>query len=272
VGTVACKSQHTIEKHYVNNPALEQQITDLKNAASVNATKMEELNKVLVEEQKKREIFEKETADLKATLENTTDPVQYAKVKKECFDKFLQKLDPSLFNDRLYALDGKKHIGMYGVISTGKSTLINALFGRNLCAVGVGETTTEVKKIGEISNLVLWDLPGNSTHFNFLIFEQIAFLKSLSKICILVTASLNDPFYHDILKICGRIEQNVIIIINKIDDVEDNDRAGLKQQIKNELMAHYGKDAPIFMISARNQVRGNLGYCEWQQMQDSLIM
>jgi len=217
-------------------------------------------------------VFEKETAALKATLENATDPVQYAKVKKECFEKFLEKLDPDLFRGNLYAMDGKKHIGMYGLISTGKSSLINALFGSNQCEVGAGETTVEIKKVGEIFNLVLWDLPGNSTHFNFLVFEQIAFLKSLSKICIVVQSSLNDPFYHDLLKICARIQQNVVIIINKIDLVEENDRAGFKEQIKRELLNHYGKEAPICMISARNQIRGNLGYCEWQQMQDALIM
>jgi len=267
------KSSHTtIERHYVDNPALVQQIKDLQAAASTNSQKMEEVNKALEEEKNKRETFEKETADLKATLENTTDPTQYAKVKKECFDKFLQKLDPSLFNGKLYALDGKKHIGMYGSISTGKSSLINALFGQDLCQVGVGETTTEVKKIGEISNLVIWDLPGNSTHFNFLIFEQIAFLKSLSKICLVVQSSLNDPFYHDILKICARIQQPVVIIINKIDLVDEVDRSPLQLQIKRELVAHYGKEAPIFMISAKNQVRGVLGYCEWQQMQDALVM
>jgi len=156
---------------------------------------------------------------------------------------------------------------MFGCISTGKSQLINALFNQpGKCKVGAGETTKAIAKIGEINNMTLWDLPGNSVHFNFLVFEQLSFLKSLSKVCVIVEGSLNDPFYHDLLRVCKQLKQKIVVIRSKIDLVLEVERADLRAQINRELVVAYGEPAPLFFVSAKEFLAGNHNYADWQQM------
>jgi len=264
-------SSHTHTVEYRTDPALLQQIQELQKIARENEVRSKELEVSLRLEIENAKRFENEMEQLKTQLYSISDPEQYAEMQKKCFNQFLEKLDPSLFQQKLNDLDSKIHIGMFGVISCGKSQLINALFNeRDKCEVGAGETTQSITRVGDINaSITLWDLPGNSVKFDFLVFEQLAFLKSLSKVCICVNSSLNDPFYDSILKICYRLQQRVLIAITKIDIVEENERDGLKNQIMSELNNVYG-EAPVFCVSAKKFLAGEHNYAEWNELINEL--
>jgi predicted GTPase len=53
------------------------------------------------------------------------------------------------------------NIALFGITSTGKSTMLNKVIGSKEAARGASETTTEIKSCPG-TNFVLWDIPGRN--------------------------------------------------------------------------------------------------------------
>ena len=51
------------------------------------------------------------------------------------------------------------NIGVFGLTSTGKSTLLNVILGMKVAETGVGETTTKITPY-PATEFTLWDVPG----------------------------------------------------------------------------------------------------------------
>jgi len=149
--------------------------------------------------------------------------------------------------------------------------LINALFNDpEKCETGKGETTKEIKPIGECHGVKLWDLPGNSIHFSFLEFNHLCFLVSLSKVCICVESSLHDPFYNDLLRICKKLQLKVIIVITKMDSASQQESITLPAKIRNEATEVGYGEAPFFSISAKEKLDGKISY-DWGKFIEELV-
>ncbi|CAF3420499.1 unnamed protein product, partial [Rotaria sp. Silwood2] len=71
------------------------------------------------------------------------------------------------------------NIGLFGLTSTGKSTLINSLLGQNVADTGVGETTTKITPYNG-SIFTLWNVPGRNDEVSYFSMEYISFFKGLS--------------------------------------------------------------------------------------------
>jgi len=242
---------------------LKQQLEDIKKVAAQNAEDNKALQAKLDQAEKDKLAFDTEMAGLKAELEKDSDPTNFSEAKRRVFEKFLGKLDKKLFETKVFQ-DGKKNIGMFGIISAGKSMLINALFNdKTRCKTGKGETTKEIKEIGECHGVKLWDLPGNSVHFSFLEFQHLCFLASLTKVCVCVESSLLDPFYYELLTICKKLELNVIIAITKWDLAEDDEKAECLKKIHAEAKEVGYGNGPFFTISAQKKLEGDNNYANW---------
>ena len=112
----------------------------------------------------------------------------------ETVEKF--KRDLENFNN------AKVKCGIIGRSGTGKSSLINAIVGEEVSAVGEIETTTEIGKPIEHRGLLFFDLPGSSTT-NFPIDSYVEKMGIKNFDCvILVTA---DRFYEDDLILIDEI-------------------------------------------------------------------
>jgi len=260
-------SQPQVVHH--QDPALKRELEKMADQLKNNQAEMDKLRTQLEQAKKDKDTYEMQVADIKAELDKASNPQDYLVAKRKSFDRFLEKINNQMFQSKVFS-DGKLNVGMFGVISAGKSMLINALFNESeKCETGKGETTQEIKAIGESHGVKLWDLPGNSINFSFLEFEHLCFLASLSKVCVITESGLHDPFYNELLRICKKLQLKVIIVITKMDQASEKERTSLPAIIRKEATEVGYGDAPLFSISAKDKLEGKITY-DWGKFIEEL--
>jgi len=145
-------------------------------------------------------------------------PKEFAQTVKSITEKFLNSLkglDLSIVP--LKEKDQHAHICFAGPTSSGKSTTLNALFGKKVCETGIEETTMEIKPLGTHNDgYNVHDMPGNNDRISYLEFETICFFKSMSLVVIIYD---NDPAaVMDLIKLCDSLKVSFVAVRNKIDD------------------------------------------------------
>ncbi|CAF4371078.1 unnamed protein product, partial [Rotaria sp. Silwood2] len=128
-------------------------------------------------------------------------------------------------------LDGT-NIGLFGLTSTGKSTMLNALLGQKVAGTGVGETTTKIKPYNG-TKFVLWDVPGRNDEVSYFSMEYISFFKGLSRRLILIQATVREN--SSMMKLLDEIGLHYDIVFNKFDKVEPEEQEAVKNQIQSEI-------------------------------------
>ncbi|CAF4031870.1 unnamed protein product [Rotaria magnacalcarata] len=94
-------------------------------------------------------------AELKAKkLESFEDIERQDKRAKDAIIRLAEKAMP-IKMERI-------NIALFGLTATGKSTMLNALYGKTVAETGIGETTTQVTSY-KTERFVLWDVPGSSS-------------------------------------------------------------------------------------------------------------
>jgi predicted GTPase len=73
----------------------------------------------------------------------------------------------------------------FGVTSTGKSSMINRLLGKDVAATGVGETTKEIIAYEGFS-YTLYDIPGRNDDVSYFSMHMVSFWKGLTRRLVLV--------------------------------------------------------------------------------------
>jgi len=156
------------------------------------------------------------------------------------------------------------NIGLFGLTSTGKSTMLNSLFGQKEAETGVGETTTEITPY-QGSKYTLWDVPGRNDEVAYLNMEYIAFFKGLSRRLILIQATVKEN--SSMMKLLDEIGLHYAIVVNKFDSVNEEEQTTVRQQIKNEVdkVGLKGVDH-VFFVSAKKPKM----FSDWLEMVDYL--
>ena len=131
------------------------------------------------------------------------------------------------------ALEGY-NIGLFGITSTGKSTMLNSLLDREAAETGPGETTTEVKSYPG-RGYTLWDVPGRNDEMSYLSMEYISFFKGLSKRLILIQSTVKEN--SSLMKLLDQIGIKYDIVFNKFDQINEGEREKLKKQIHSEVQS-----------------------------------
>lgn len=141
-----------------------------------------------------------------------------------------EKLELKLDHQRL-------EIVAFGTISSGKSSLLNALAGRNAFASEIAGGTTvtrnEIPWVGD-NRVILVDTPGLGEvdgETRQIVAADAA--KSADIILLVVDGPLRDSEFR-LLELLGQMEKRVIICFNKEDLYNDADRAKLLQQISKQ--------------------------------------
>ena len=99
---------------------------------------MEDSNKTVSQVQQKINLLKKELQEADEKAEAKKDPKLYNELKKEAFDMFLKELETIKFGDPIKRTDSKeKHYIVIGIISSGKTSLLNTIFKLNE-PVGLG--------------------------------------------------------------------------------------------------------------------------------------
>ncbi|CAF4495984.1 unnamed protein product, partial [Rotaria sp. Silwood2] len=142
------------------------------------------------------------------------------------------------------------NIGLFGLTSTGKSTMLNALLGQKVADTGVGETTTKIKPYNG-TKFILWDVPGRNDEVSYLSMEYISFFKGLSRRLILIQSTVKEN--SSMMKLLDEIGLHYDIVFNKFDKVEPEEQEAVKNQIQSEIkkIGLKGVDK-LYFVSAKN--------------------
>jgi len=124
------------------------------------------------------------------------------------------------------------NIGLFGLTSTGKSTMLNALLGQKVAETGVGETTTKITPYNG-TNFIFWDIPGRNDEVSYFSMEYISFFKGLSRRVILIQATVKEN--SSMMKLLDEIGLRYDIVFNKFDKVEQEEQAQVQKQIRSEV-------------------------------------
>lgn len=121
------------------------------------------------------------------------------------------------------------NIALFGLTSTGKSTMINALIGRNVAETDIGETTVEIKA-STGTGYTLWDVPSRNDEVSYLSMEYVSFFKGLSRRLILIQATVKEN--SSLMKLLDELNLEYDIVFNKFDKVDEEEQPLVKEQIK----------------------------------------
>jgi GTP-binding protein EngB required for normal cell division len=142
-----------------------------------------------------------------------------------------------------------KNIGLFGLTSTGKSTLLNKLLGADKAKTGHGETTLAIEPY-TAPQYTLWDVPGRNDEIAYFNMEYIAFFKGLSRRFVLIQATVKEN--SSMMKLLDEIGLRYDIVFNKFDIIDDEDQPKVQQQIKQEIISLGLKGVDrVFFVSAK---------------------
>jgi small GTP-binding protein len=142
------------------------------------------------------------------------------------------------------------NVGLFGLTSTGKSTMLNALLGQKVAETGAGETTTKITPY-KGRKFTLWDVPGRNDEVSYLSMEYISFFKGLSRRLILIQATVREN--SSMMKLLDELGLLYDIVFNKFDKVGKEEQDEVKKQIRSEVekVGLKGVDN-IFFVSAKH--------------------
>ena len=195
-----------------------------------------------------------ETAELRGRFAVLTSDLKQQKI--ETFeelakqDKEAKKVLIELAQETAPAKMEGFNVALFGLTSTGKSTMLNALLGQSLAATGVGETTQEIKAYPG-TGYTLWDVPGRNDEVSYLSMEYVSFFKGLSRRLILISATVKEN--SSMMKLLDELQLGYDIVFNKFDKVDAEEQPLVKQQIKKEIQTLGLQNVrKVYFVSAKN--------------------
>ena len=168
-------------------------------------------------------------------------------------------LNPEIisFNQQLLRLkENKIRVGIFGKSGVGKSSILNSILRENFFSTGVLNGSTmayESKELklekGPITNIELIDSPGFDSCKSQNQEAEINYLINLDLIFFVATGDLNRKELEILLLLIEK-GKNIIIILNKVDNLTNKDAQIIKNTIKNKL-PNYCK-IPVITHSINN--------------------
>ncbi|CAF1085676.1 unnamed protein product [Adineta steineri] len=159
-------------------------------------------------------------------------------------------------------LDGI-NVAIFGVTSTGKSTIINKLLGKDVAAVGIGETTKDIQHY-DGAGYRLVDIPGRNDDIQYFTADYISFWKGLTIRLVAITHTVKEM--TKVFKLLDAINLNYDIVVNKFDQVAPDEVDAFKDQLRQETIdAGLQGVNRMFFVSARNprQFSDWLALCDY---------
>ena len=143
------------------------------------------------------------------------NPELYNVNSEKMFNNFVEKLDKLKLNEIIAKNTGEEHIGFVGIISCGKTSMINTLYNKTL-PIALGHNTESCEVVHKEKNKIIWDVRGKNSDYKFYVAENLSFLKGLDKCVILFDNDI--MMIADILKVINKINPDSMIIVRtKVD-------------------------------------------------------
>ena len=140
-----------------------------------------------------------------AEAKKRSDPAHFRTQQKAVFQEFLSRLGSMSFVDCLpEQLRGARNVMVIGDVGTGKSSLLNQLFGLRL-PVGIGHTTTHAQAVFTEERSVIWDTAGCNQDFAYYDPDTLNLIHSMALVVVLYNTSLvtAEPALRTACKIKG---------------------------------------------------------------------
>lgn len=192
------------------------------------------------------------------------DPKLYKENCEQLFTTFLEKLPSLPFQSLIEKNTGEIHVGFLGPISSGKTTLINTLFGLNL-PVSLGHCTQSCDMVYKKDLDCYWDVPGQNDDYKFYKPENLGFIKSLDKCLILYDNDIT--MISNVIKVAyALIPDNIILVRTKVDQhTSTNMRSISEEKTRDieEVRKLLGVELPVYCISSHNVSVGKERY-DWE--------
>ncbi|CAF3245873.1 unnamed protein product [Rotaria sp. Silwood2] len=156
------------------------------------------------------------------------------------------------------------NFALFGITSSGKSTMLNQFLGKQVAATGAGETTTQVQRY-DGNGFSLYDIPGKNDEISYFTMEYVAFWKALTARLVLITATVKEM--TSVFRLLDAINLKYDIVVNKFDQHQEDERDVLKAQIHAEIkqIGLMGVENVWFISSKFPQM-----FDDWLQMVHSL--
>ncbi|CAF2969060.1 unnamed protein product, partial [Rotaria sp. Silwood2] len=127
-----------------------------------------------------------------------------------------------------------ENIAIFGLTSTGKSTLLNSLMGEKLAETGREETATRIQPYQGVQ-FTVWDVPGRNDEVIYISMQFISFFKGLTRRLIVIGFRVKDN--SSTMKLLDEIGLDYDIVVNKFDIVDVDEREKFREQILGEIQA-----------------------------------
>jgi len=170
-----------------------------------NPGKEAELERANKELQERLEKAEAEFA------ESAGDPEKYEEIQVEIFQNFCDKVES--MPDAVKTV--KPSVAVMGPSGVGKSSLINALVGKDVTPVGIVETTMDVTKCYESAKTEFWDVPGQNEERSYANLRTIMAIKEMHLIIMVYNTRVDHVVKTErMVKAC---KVPYVVVRNKID-------------------------------------------------------
>jgi len=142
------------------------------------------------------------------------------------------------------------NVAFIGHTGNGKSSLINACFGKDICKTGWQQTTMEMKAYKDkSSDLVFWDVPGQTDKICYLTATYLAFIKSINLRAVMIVRTIDE--ITRTTSFMDKVGLRYIIIVNKVDLAPADELDSFKKQIRQEVKENCKNFDDIFFVSAK---------------------
>ena len=205
--------------------------------------------------------------EMEAIRKAESDPKLLAANEDRLFSKYLAEIGKLGLDQvsTLIALDKEINVAFLGKVSAGKSTAVNAflqvLDSAQQARMGLGRTTSDVKKIGTrptLSGLKInvVDFPGDDTDFNYTSTEILPYFATMDVLVVLYDNTVD--YLNRLVRVAIVLKKPLIFLRTKIDSIEDDDPASQERTWQQEVARDRGEllkfglpAASVFGISAK---------------------
>ena len=223
-----------------------------------------ETQKALDDQTEKLKGFEEEA-------QRRADPVYFKENSANLMDTFVEALPELKLTEFIKKETGDTHIGFIGQVSSGKTTMINTLFDKEL-PVAMGNCTEKCEVVHSEDHMVVWDVAGQNDDYKFYDPMSLSFVKDLDKVVILFDNDIS--MISNILKVVHKINpDNMIIVRTKVDQHNNYNVRSVqeeqdldKEKVKNLL----GVEMKVFSVSSNNILFGTGEKFDWDLLKKEL--
>lgn len=142
-----------------------------------------------------------------------------------------------------------------GLVSSGKSSLINALLGSKVCRTGLDRTTTEVRRVGCVPmpggvKAELYDCPGCDKEFDYRTTQWVDSVATAHVFVVVYKDTIE--YIEEMLCILGAMNKRFLFVRTHCDCAEEDEIAGVLERDAKRFCDLLGRPCVCVGVCARN--------------------